>query len=52
MEETIAVMVRRSMQLAKRQMTWFRRDPRISWLDAGDPTLTERAEELLAGARA
>jgi tRNA dimethylallyltransferase len=50
LEETVAAIVQRSVQLAKRQMTWFRRDPRISWLDAGDPELVERAAALLAEA--
>jgi tRNA dimethylallyltransferase len=35
-------------QFAKRQMTWFRRDPRIHWLDtAGD--LANQTEELMRG---
>ena len=33
-------------QFAKRQMTWFRRDPRIHWLDmANDPA--SEAENLI-----
>lgn len=44
----IDVMGRRTRQYAKRQMTWFRRDRRIEWLDAGaaaadDPALVGRA---------
>ena len=35
MRETLSREIKR---FAKRQMTWFRRDPRIIWLDmAGDP---------------
>lgn len=34
--ETIEAIVRRTRQYAKRQLTWFRRDPRIVWIDAGD----------------
>ncbi|HUY18444.1 MAG TPA: tRNA (adenosine(37)-N6)-dimethylallyltransferase MiaA [Candidatus Binataceae bacterium] len=37
---------RESRRLAKRQLTWFRRDPEILWLDAaraGERALTERA---------
>ncbi|MGH2357941.1 MAG: tRNA (adenosine(37)-N6)-dimethylallyltransferase MiaA [Candidatus Limnocylindria bacterium] len=46
--EAVAVTARRTCQYAKRQLTWFRRDPRIVWLPAGDlrgddPTLVERA---------
>ena len=36
LEEAIAVTARRTRQYAKRQLTWFGRDPRIGWLDAGD----------------
>lgn len=32
----IEITALRTRQYAKRQMTWFRRDPRISWLDLGD----------------
>ena len=28
--------MRRTKELARRQMAWFRRDPRIRWFDAGD----------------
>ncbi|TLM84962.1 tRNA (adenosine(37)-N6)-dimethylallyltransferase MiaA [Pseudarthrobacter sp. NamE2] len=33
-------------QFARRQLTWFRADPRISWLDWQDPQLVARAVEL------
>ncbi len=37
-EEMLAVLAREIKRFAKRQMTWFKRDPRIVWLDmAGDP---------------
>ncbi len=35
LDEAIAVTTRRTRQYAKRQRTWFRRDPRIQWIDAG-----------------
>lgn len=35
-DEAVETMVRRTRQYAKRQVTWFRRDARIVWLDAGD----------------
>jgi len=38
-EETIVA----TRQFARRQLTWFRADPRISWLDWQDPGLTSRA---------
>ena len=54
LEEARAVTARRTRQYAKRQLGWFRRDPRIVWLDAGDGptsdrTFVERALELLRG---
>jgi tRNA dimethylallyltransferase len=33
--EAIALATR---QLARRQVKWFRRDPRVTWLDAADPS--------------
>ena len=35
-EEAIATTARRTRQYAKRQLSWFRGDPRIVWLAAGD----------------
>lgn len=44
-EEMIRLVKRDSRRYAKRQITWFRRDPRIHWLDAeNDPVL--HAERL------
>ncbi|HET7685285.1 MAG TPA: tRNA (adenosine(37)-N6)-dimethylallyltransferase MiaA [Candidatus Limnocylindria bacterium] len=36
LEEAIRVTALHTRQYAKRQLTWFRRDARIRWLDAGD----------------
>ncbi len=33
LEETIALVKRRTLQFARRQMTWFRRQFRLDWLD-------------------
>ena len=57
LEEAIAATARRTRQYAKRQLTWFRRDPRIMWLAAGthpadDPTLVARADRLIRSALA
>lgn len=54
LEEAVAVTARRTRQYAKRQRTWFRRDPRIMWLEAGDgpaddPDLVAEAGMLLEG---
>jgi tRNA dimethylallyltransferase len=46
LEQAIETTARRTRQYAKRQLTWFRRDPRITWLDAGD----RPAEELVDNA--
>jgi tRNA dimethylallyltransferase len=52
LEEAVALTALRTRQYAKRQRTWFRRDPRITWLEAGDgpadePLLVARAVRLL-----
>ncbi len=39
-------------RLARKQMGWFGRDPRVHWLDAQDPRLLEHALELVAAADA
>lgn len=41
-EETIVA----TRQFARRQLTWFRADPRIRWLDWQDPGLVSRAAAL------
>lgn len=51
----IEVTARRTRQYAKRQLTWFGRDPRIMWIPAGDrpaaqPDLVARADGLLRAA--
>jgi tRNA dimethylallyltransferase len=44
--------VANTRRLARKQMTWFGRDPRIHWLDARDPDLVEHALALVAAADA
>ena len=39
---------RRTIALARRQMAWFRRDPRIRWIPAGAGGAVDAVEELLA----
>jgi tRNA dimethylallyltransferase len=41
-EDTIVA----TRQFARRQLTWFRADPRINWLDWQDPELVARAAAL------
>jgi tRNA dimethylallyltransferase len=43
-EQTIVA----TRQFARRQLTWFRADPRISWLDWQDPMLLPQAAALCA----
>ena len=39
-------------RLARKQMGWFGRDPRVHWLDAASPRLLEEALEIVAAADA
>jgi len=48
LEEAIEVTARRTRQYAKRQLSWFRRDPRITWLAADERPAD--AQELVADA--
>jgi len=36
LEEAVELAVRRTRRFARRQASWFRRDPRIRWLEAAD----------------
>ncbi|RYV52455.1 tRNA (adenosine(37)-N6)-dimethylallyltransferase MiaA [Pengzhenrongella frigida] len=45
-----AAVVANTRRLARKQMTWFGRDPRVHWLDSRDPDLVERALEVVAAA--
>jgi tRNA dimethylallyltransferase len=43
--------VRATRRFARRQESWFRRDPRITWLDAGPgDELAERALKVISAA--
>ncbi|AJT40591.1 tRNA (adenosine(37)-N6)-dimethylallyltransferase MiaA [Psychromicrobium lacuslunae] len=46
-EDTIVA----TRQFARRQLTWFRADPRVQWLNWADPRLTTRARELVQSAQ-
>lgn len=55
LDEAIDRTARRTRQYAKRQLTWFRREPRIIWLAAderpgNDPALVADAERTLRAA--
>jgi tRNA dimethylallyltransferase len=51
-EDARTAVVAGTRRLARRQMSWFGRDPRVHWLDARDPRLVERALALVAAADA
>lgn len=47
LEQAINAIVIRTRQLAARQMRWFRRDPRIRWVDVVDDPVAEALPLLL-----
>jgi tRNA dimethylallyltransferase len=49
-EEAVAKTIRRTKDLARRQMAWFRRDPRIRWFETDDAASSlDEIEEYLRG---
>jgi tRNA dimethylallyltransferase len=49
LDQAVALAVTRTRQFARRQRTWFRRDPRITWLDVDtDPMVALAALEQAA----
>ena len=42
-EEAIDLAVRRTRRFARRQRVWFRRDPRITWVGAGEDPMAALA---------
>ena len=48
LDEAVEVAVRRTRRFARRQRAWFRRDPRIAWLDAGTATADRLVDDLTA----
>ncbi len=47
LDEAIELTILGTRRFVKRQRTWFRRDPRVRWLDAGDPGLVDTALRTL-----
>lgn len=47
LEGAVAETVKRTKKLARRQMAWFRRDPRIRWFDAGEEGASALTEDIL-----
>lgn len=50
--EAREAVVANTRRLARKQMGWFGRDPRVQWLDAGSPTLLEEALGVVRAADA
>jgi tRNA dimethylallyltransferase len=50
--EARAAVIAGTRRLARKQMGWFGRDPRVHWLDARDPGLVDHALDLVAAADA
>jgi tRNA dimethylallyltransferase len=46
-EEAIALTVQLTQRYARRQVSWFKRDDRINWLEALDTELLAKAVELI-----
>ncbi len=46
LEAAVAEIKKETRRLAKRQLTWFRRDPRIIWLNGAEKGLEELAETI------
>ena len=47
LDEAVAGTVKRTKELARRQMVWFRRDPRIRWFEAGTDGAGALVDELV-----
>src|SRR5207244_11833979 len=46
-DEAMARIARRTKALARRQLAWLRRDPRIRWFAAGEGGATDVVEEIV-----
>lgn len=45
--EVIDVWTREEQKYAKRQMTWFKKDPRVKWFDVSESDYVKKVEELV-----
>lgn len=48
LDEAVAAIKQATRRYAKRQLTWFRADPRIDWIDVTEMSTGEAAAEVLA----
>lgn len=51
LDEAVATTVRRTRQFAVRQLRWFRRDPRVRWVDITDDPVAEAGPVVAAALR-
>jgi tRNA dimethylallyltransferase len=47
LEEAAVLTVKRTKQLARRQLAWFRRDPRVRWFRAGEGGAMDTVEDIV-----
>ena len=47
LEDAVQQTVKRNRNLARRQMAWFRRDPRIRWFDVGEEGASGVADDVV-----
>jgi tRNA dimethylallyltransferase len=47
LEDAVAGTIKRTRSLARRQMAWFRRDPRIRWFEAGPDGAAPLTDDIL-----
>lgn len=47
LEQAVDLIKQRTRRYAKRQLTWFRRDPRIRWISLDEKTYFQAAEEIV-----
>ena len=52
LDDAVEQTIRATRRFVRRQRSWFRRDPRIRWLDAADDRLVDAALSTLDGGRA
>ncbi len=48
LDEAMEQTIKRTKQLARRQLSWFRRDPRIRWFDVGEGGAQEALDDVRA----
>ena len=47
LEDAVRQIVKRTRTLARRQMAWFRRDPRIRWFEVGDEGAVAAVDDIV-----